>query len=259
MGLFEFLKPKLTSIEDNKSVVIEWLQSTGSINFDTGNTNLKTGVLYTDDYLSVFANVETTKEADALINSIIMLNGGISNFKKEIRYGYELFYVGDKFSISWRFSLVGLIQVDIISRESKDFDEFNTMNIEFDEYYYNIAKTDYLNHEAYINYDNGDFLEGINSVKLALEIISDDSSLIDTLAIGYYYIGDYNLAIETSNKCIELDNINNSQNPEHYATRAKINIKLNNIENAIEDLKISIELDSDFVEAIQLLESLGND
>ena len=82
MGLFEFLKPKLTSREDNKSIVIEWLQSTGSINFDNGNTNLKTGVLYTDDYLSVFANVETTKEADALINSIIMLNGGISNFKK---------------------------------------------------------------------------------------------------------------------------------------------------------------------------------
>ena len=73
-----------TTIEDNKSIVIEWLQSTGSINFDNGNTNLKTGVLYTDDYLSVFANVETTKEADALINSIIMLNGGILNFKKRI-------------------------------------------------------------------------------------------------------------------------------------------------------------------------------
>jgi hypothetical protein len=37
-----------------------------------------------------------------------------------------------------------------------------------------------------------------------------------------------------------------------------IYLKINNNEKAIEDLKISIELDSDFVEAIQLLESLGN-
>jgi tetratricopeptide (TPR) repeat protein len=256
MGIFDFLKPKVTAREDNKSIEIEWLQSSSSINFDNGSMDLKSGVLYTDDYLSVFANVETTKDADSLIKSIIMLNGGISNFRQEIRNGYELFYVGNKFSISWRFSLIGLIQVDIISRKSSLFDEFNTLNNQFDEYYYNIAKTDYLNNEAYINYDNGNFLEGINSVKLALEIISDDSSFLDTLALGYYYIGDYKLAIETSDKSIKLDNINNSQNPEHYATRAKINIKLNNIENAIEDLKIAIKLDSDFEEATQLLESL---
>ena len=90
MGIFDFLKPKVTARKDYKSIEIDWLQSTGSINFDNGNTNLKTGILYTDDYLSVFANVETTKEADSLINSIIMLNGGISIFKQEIRNGYEL-------------------------------------------------------------------------------------------------------------------------------------------------------------------------
>ncbi len=53
-----------------------------------------------------------------------MLNGGISIFKQEIRNGYELFYIGNKFSISWRFSnVVSLIQVYIISRESSLFDE----------------------------------------------------------------------------------------------------------------------------------------
>ena len=256
MGIFDFLKPKVTARKDYKSIEIDWLQSTGSINFDNGNTNLKTGILYTDDYLSVFANVETTKEADALINSIIMLNGGISIFKQEIRNGYELFYVGNKFSISWRYSLVGLIQVDIISRDSNDFDEFNTMNIDFDDYYYNIAKSNFLNDEAYLYYDISDFKEGINSVTLALNIIPDDSGFLDTLALGYYYLENYELAIESSNRCIELDNINNSQNPEHYTTRAKINIKLNNLENASEDLKIAIKLDSDFEEAMQLLESL---
>ena len=174
----------------------------------------------------------------------------------EIRNGYELFYFGNKFSISWRFSLVGLIQVDIISRKSSLFDEFNTMNNQFDVYYYNIAKSNFLNDEAYLYYDISDFKEGINSVTLALNIIPDDSGFLDTLALGYYYLENYELAIESSNRCIELDNINNSQNPEHYTTRAKINIKLNNLENASKDLKIAIKLDSDFEEATQLLESL---
>jgi tetratricopeptide (TPR) repeat protein len=256
MGIFDFLKPKVTARKDNKSIEIDWLQSTGSINFDNGNTNLKTGILYTDDYLSVFANVETTKEADALINSIIMLNGGISIFKQEIRNGYELFYVGNKFSISWRFSLVGLIQVDIISRESSLFDEFNTMNNQFNAYYYNLAKSNFLNDEAYLNYDIGGYPEGINLVKKALEIEPDNSGFLDTLAIGYYYSGNFELAINTSNNCIEIDIIKGTENAEHYTTRAKINIKLNHIEKAIEDLKKALELDSDFEEASQLLKSL---
>ena len=256
MGIFDFLKPKVTAREDNKSIEIEWLQSSSSINFDNGSMDLKSGVFYTDDYLSVFANVETTKDADSLIKSIIMLNGGVSNFRQEIRNGYELFYVGNKFSSSWRYSLVGLIQVDIISKDSNNFDEFNSLYIDFDDYYYNIAKAYFLNDEAYLYYDISDFKEGINSVTLALNIIPDDSGFLDTLALGYYYLENYELAIESSNRCIELDNINNSQNPEHYTTRAKINIKLNNLENASEDLKIAIKLDSDFEEATQLLESL---
>ncbi len=256
MGLFDFLKPKVRARKDNKSIEIDWLQSTGSINFDNGNTNLKTGILYTDDYLSVFANVETTKEADALINSIIMLNGGISIFKQEIRNGYELFYVGNKFSISWRFSLVGLIQVDIISRESSLFDEFNMMNNQFNAYYYNLAKSNFLNDEAYLNYDIGGYPEGINSVKKALEIEPDNSGFLDTLAIGYYYSGNFELAINTSNNCIEIDIDKGTENAEHYTSRAKINIKLNHIEKAIEDLIKALELDSDFEEASQLLKSL---
>jgi tetratricopeptide (TPR) repeat protein len=254
-NIFDF---KTIERDDNKSIVIDWLQSSYSINFDNSNTNLKTGVLYTDDYLSVFANVETTKEADALINSIIMLNGGISIFKQEIRNGYELFYVGNKFSISWRFSLVGLIQVDIISRESSLFDEFNTMNNQFNAHHYNLAKSNFLNDEAYLNYDIGSYHEGINSVKKALEIEPDNSGFLDTLAIGYYYSGNFKLAINISNNCIDIDIDKGTENAEHYTSRAKINIKLNHIEKAIEDLKKALELDPDFEEATQLLESLGN-
>ena len=258
--LDEEIEKKSCFDENNQnSIEVEWLQSTESIYYDNGYTELQLDTLYTDDRLSVFLNTETTKNANAIIESLININGGFSNFKTEIRNGYELFYVGNKFSISWRYSLVGLIQVDIISRESEDFDEFNTMNIEFDAYYYNIAKANFLNDEAYcINYFNGDYQEGIDSVKIAIELIPDDSNFFDTLAVGYYYLGDYKLAIETSDKCIELGNINNFLNSEHYTNRAKINLKLNNKENAIKDLKIALELNPDFEEAIQLLESLGN-
>ena len=114
------------------------------------------------------------------------------------------------------------------------------------------------NDRAYDFYDENEYQEGINLVIKSLEIMPNIPGFWDTLALGYYYKGDYKSAIEASDKCIELDHINNFKNSEHYVTRAKINIKLNKIENAIEDLKIVIELDPDFEEAIQLLETIGN-
>ena len=104
--------------EDHMPIEIDWLKKTGPIYFDNGNTPLHLDVLYTDDRLDVFANVKTTKKAHTLINTIIVLNGGFSNFIKEKKIGYKLFYVGHKFSISCRYSIVGLIQVNIIYRES---------------------------------------------------------------------------------------------------------------------------------------------
>lgn len=114
------------------------------------------------------------------------------------------------------------------------------------------------NDKSYDFYENGQYQEGINSVKKALEIIPNNSTFLDTLALGYYYLGDYNSAFEISNNCIDFDIEKDSENAEHYSTRAKINIKLNKIENAIKDLKIAIKLDPDFEEAIQLLETIGN-
>lgn len=237
-------------------IVVEWIQTAESIYFDDGNTGLQLDTLYTDDRLSVFLNTETSKNANAIVDTIVNLNGGISNFKNEIRNGYEVFYVGNKFSISWRYSLVGLLQVDIISRESNLFVEFDNTNVEFDANYYNIAKSKHLNSEAYKAINNGNYLEGIDSVKIALEIMPNNSHFLDTLAVGYYCSGDYELAIETSNKCIAIDNNENSQNSEHYTNRAKINLKLNNDVNAIEDLKKALEINPNYEEAIQLMDAL---
>ena len=237
-------------------IVLGWIQTAKSIYHDDGNTGLQLDTLYTDDRLSVFLNTETSKSANAIVDTIVNLNGGISNFEKGIRNGYELFYVGNKFSISWRYSLVGLIQVDMISRESNLFVEFDDTNVEFDDNHNNKAKGEQLNMEAYMAISNGNYLEGIDSVKIALEIMPNNSHFLDTLAVGYYYSGDYELAIETSNKCIAIDNNENSQNSEHYTNRAKINLKLNNDENAIEDLKKALEINPNYQEAIQLMDAL---
>ena len=91
---------------------------------------------------------------------------------------------------------------------------------------------------------------------MALELIPNNPCFLDTLALGYYYLGDYKSAIQASTNCIFFDIVEDSENAEHHLTRAKINIKLNKIEHAIEDLKNAIELDPDFEEAIQLLETL---
>ena len=251
--------------EDHLLIEIDWLKKTGPIYYDNGNTPLHLDVLYTDDRLDVFANVKTTKKAHALINTIIVLNGGFSNFIKEKRNGYKLFYVGHKFSISCRYSIVGLIQVNIIYIDSID-----EIKEELD-----ITKVDYLywsnlsniisnaqknahidNDKSYDYYENGQYQEGIESVKKALEIIPNDSSFYDTLALGYYYLGDYKLAIEASNNCIEIDIDKGTEKAEHYTTRAKINIKLNHIEKAIEDLRKALELEPNYEEAMQLLKSL---
>ena len=76
------------------------------------------------------------------------------------------------------------------------------------------------------------------------------------LAFGYFLTDDFLTAIDTINKVIELNINEDYQNPKHYITRARINLKLNNKEKAIEDLKKALELDLDNEEAIKILDIL---
>ncbi|MFY8139069.1 MAG: hypothetical protein ACOVMB_00035, partial [Cyanophyceae cyanobacterium] len=90
------------------------------------------------------------------------------------------------------------------------------MNNQFNTYYYNLTKSYSLNHEAYLNYNIGNYSEGINSLNKALEIEPDDSGFLDTLVICYYYSGNFKLAIKTSNNCIDIDK--GTENDEHYTS-----------------------------------------
>lgn len=76
------------------------------------------------------------------------------------------------------------------------------------------------------------------------------------MAFGYFLTGDFIAALDSIDKVIKLDIDEECESYEHYTTSAKINLKLNNKEKAIEDLKKALELDPNFEEANDLLKSL---
>lgn len=105
-------------------------------------------------------------------------------------------------------------------------------------------------------YKKGNFLEGINYCIKAIELFNFPMpAYLNVLAMGYLFNNDYDLAMEVIEKCIEEDD---EAEAEYYLTKAKINIKLKNIQKAIEDYKKVLELDPDCEEAIQTLNSLEN-
>lgn len=162
-----------------------------------------------------------------------------------------------------------LLDPDVYFNKSRSAEEIKReLDMEIDDVRVNIpfgpnyAKK--LNKKASGYYEQGLFEKGINSAKDAIrnnnminrgyEIKENTTIYLNTLALGYFYIRDYDKALSTINNCIQLDDVENSNNSEHYTTRAKIN--LNNKTKAIEDLKKALEIEFDFVEAIKLLETL---
>ncbi len=68
------------------------------------------------------------------------------------------------------------------------------------------------------------FQKGIDAITKALDIKSDDISFLNTLVLGYFFKEEYNLALEISYKCIEID----YNYYESLLTKAKIFLKLEN-------------------------------
>ncbi len=112
------------------------------------------------------------------------------------------------------------------------------------------------NDESYDYYENGQYQDGIESVKKALEIIPNNSSFLDTLALGYYYLGDYKSAIETSNKCIDFNIEEDFENAEYYFNRGNIHLKMDEIVKAKHDFEKALEIDDSFEPAIEAISNL---
>jgi tetratricopeptide (TPR) repeat protein len=124
------------------------------------------------------------------------------------------------------------------------------------EIYLKAEQANLLNDKAYEFYENDEFNEGIDYVKKALDLIPNYPPYLDTLANGYLMTGEYELAISSSNLCINIDLKNDSETSEHYMTRSKINIELGKPNEAIEDLKKVLGFWRDDDEALELLQDL---
>jgi len=113
-----------------------------------------------------------------------------------------------------------------------------------------------LNLKAYEKYESGDYLEGIEIAKLVCSVF-DASVPLDTLAEGYYLAKQYAKALETSDLAIKKDEDDNDPVEDHYFTRAKIHLALENINLAKKDFEKVLEIDSNHEEATKYLNQIN--
>jgi len=113
-----------------------------------------------------------------------------------------------------------------------------------------------LNLKAYEKYESGDYLEGIEIAKLVCSVF-DASAPLDTLAEGYYLAKQYAKALETSDLAIKKDEDDNDPVEDHYFTRAKIHLALENINLAKKDFEKVLEIDSNHEEATKYLNQIN--
>lgn len=113
-----------------------------------------------------------------------------------------------------------------------------------------------LNEKAYDNYKSGNYLEGIELAQTAYSL-NEKSYILDTLAEGYYLLKQYQKALETSDLAIKKDEDDNDPVEDHYFTRAKIHLALENINLAKKDFEKVLEIDPDHEEAINYLNHIN--
>ena len=112
-----------------------------------------------------------------------------------------------------------------------------------------------LNLKAYEKYESGDYLEGIELAKLVCSVF-DASVPLDTLAEGYYLAKQYAKALETSDLAIKKDEDDNDPVEDHYFTRAKIHLALENINLAKKDFNKVLEIDPNHKESKEALKKM---
>tara|TARA_Y100000813_G_C24157126_1_gene350235 strand:+ start:14 stop:1756 length:1743 start_codon:yes stop_codon:yes gene_type:complete len=103
------------------------------------------------------------------------------------------------------------------------------------------------NLHSYNLYDQKKFTEGIKIIQMVVDKNPEEPMYYDTCAMGYYYLGDYNKALELMTKGIKLDPkgekcyIN-----EHYYNRGNVLIKMDNIKDAKKDFKAALDFNNQY-------------
>ena len=116
-------------------------------------------------------------------------------------------------------------------------------------------KAEDLNIKAYDNYKSGNFLEGIKLAQTAYSLV-EKSYILDTLAEGYYSLKQYQKALETADLAVKKDELSDENIEDHYFTRAKIHLAMENINLAKKDFEKVLEIDTNHKEVKQALKKM---
>ena len=81
--LFNFKK---VSRKDHNTIDIDWLSNIKPIYIDTGSTNLKDDVLYSESNDFIFLNTYNQDYALDVVNTIIAISGGVKKFIKYTKH-----------------------------------------------------------------------------------------------------------------------------------------------------------------------------
>lgn len=108
-----------------------------------------------------------------------------------------------------------------------------------------------LNDQAWDKMENGAYSEALKDAKKSIDILSMSNNN-DTIALIYFHLENYSEAIKYADISINLD----QNKSDHYVTRAKIYLKLKQLDLAKTDVKKAIELDEENDEAIKLSQNL---
>jgi tetratricopeptide (TPR) repeat protein len=115
----------------------------------------------------------------------------------------------------------------------------------------NRNEADEINDIAWHKMDSGDYESALIDAKKSIDILSMSSNN-DTIALIYFHLKNYVDAKKFADISIELD----TSRSDHYVTRAKILLKLNQVDLAKTDLIKAIQLNEENLEASTLLESV---
>ena len=108
-----------------------------------------------------------------------------------------------------------------------------------------------LNSIAYNQYEQKKYKEGISFVKKAIKI-NNDSGLLDSLGLGYFYLKEFSKALENFNTCINKDIENKKEVGEHYFNRANTLLEIGRLSESKNDYNKCIEIKDGFEELAKL-------
>lgn len=114
-------------------------------------------------------------------------------------------------------------------------------------------QSDKYNYSAWDKLESGKLNEALIDIEKSLHYLAYADNT-DTAAMIHYKLGNYEQGLKFANQSIQLD----EWKEDHYLTRAKIYLKMNQVDSAKSDLKKCIELGEEepIKEAIKLLKSL---